>query len=154
MFSSPYVAFLISKYQKLSEEFMFSSPHGAYLISILSIALNGNIFLVFVPSRGISNLNVKLSLMYYAVNLFSSPPGAYLISINALNETWSKRYKFSSPPGAYLISINSPYGINRETGVFVPSRGISNLNVCVVSYQEDFSEFSSHPGAYLISMEG
>ena len=34
LFSFPYVAFLTSKYQKLSEEFMFSSPPGAYLISI------------------------------------------------------------------------------------------------------------------------
>lgn len=57
LFSSLYVAFPISKYQKLSDEFMFSSPHGAYLISILSPRRRSSTRLVFVPSRGISNLN-------------------------------------------------------------------------------------------------
>ena len=58
LFLSPYVAFLISKCQKLSEEFMFSSPPGAYLISIGKkiMAMNMRNY-VFVPSRGISNLN-------------------------------------------------------------------------------------------------
>ena len=58
LFSSPYVAFLISKYQKLSEEFMFSSPPGAYLISIITSAM------VFGDD-----------------SKFSSPTGAYLISM-------------------------------------------------------------------------
>lgn len=59
LFSSLYVAFLISKYQKLSEEFMFSSPPGAYLISIVTDYCN---------RHGIDEK-------------FSSPPGAYIISM-------------------------------------------------------------------------
>ena len=61
LFSSPYVAFLISKCQKLSEEFMFSSPHGAYLISIIKhLTAIIKPLKVFVPSRGIYNLNVSM----------------------------------------------------------------------------------------------
>lgn len=67
LFSSPYVAFLISKCQKLSEEFMFSSPHGAYLISIIKhLTAIIKPLKVFVPSRGISNLNAdKVIVNFY-----------------------------------------------------------------------------------------
>ena len=82
LFSSPYVAFLISKCQKLSEESMFSSPPGAYLISIM-----------IVPDD-------KKTLYP-----FSSPPGAYLISIIDRCFDLENIIGFSSPPGAYLISI-------------------------------------------------
>lgn len=61
LFSSPYVAFLISKCQKLSEEFMFSSPHGAYLISMC------------------------ICILLIKRCKFSSPPGAYLISTRLLH---------------------------------------------------------------------
>ena len=59
---------------------------------------------VFVPSRGISNLN----LLTVTQSLFP--------------------LKFSSPPGAYLISINGRTLYYAYHKVFVPSRGISNLN--------------------------
>ena len=82
LFSSPYVAFLISKCQKLSEEFMFSSPHGAYLISIIKhLTAIIKPLKVFVPSRGISNLNFHGKTAWIKAIAFSSPPGAYLISM-------------------------------------------------------------------------
>lgn len=67
LFSSLYVAFPISKYQKLSDEFMFSSPHGAYLISIIKhLTAIIKPLKVFVPSRGISNLNAdKVIVNFY-----------------------------------------------------------------------------------------
>lgn len=87
LFSSPYVAFLISKCQKLSEEFMFSSPHGAYLISIIKhLTAIIKPLKVFVPSRGIYNLNFfRLTFITFLSLLFSSPPGAYLISTRLLH---------------------------------------------------------------------
>ena len=94
--------------------------------------------------------NKKKMSDYYGDYLFSSPYVAFLTS---KYQKLSEEFMFSSPPGAYLISIYvEAKEIEREMQVFVPSRGISNLNVCVVSYQEDFSEFSSPHGAYLISM--
>ena len=59
---------------------------------------------VFVPSRGISNLNVFFAKDKTPLAMFSSPPGAYLISI--------------------LQGVSIKYCLC----VFVPSRGISNLN--------------------------
>ena len=60
---------------------------------------------VFVPSRGISNLNCERFTCLRVKLKFSSPPGAYLISM-------LRRDLF------YIIIVD----------VFVPSRGISNLN--------------------------
>ena len=61
---------------------MFSSPTGAYLISMVHPIFNALILMeVFVPYRGISNLNDVCSYRTFMGMQFSSPTGAYLISI-------------------------------------------------------------------------
>ena len=61
--------------------------------------------------------------------MFSSPPGAYLISMREELEEDHRAVEFSSPPGAYLISIfYDCVVIVKFFDVFVPYRGISNLN--------------------------
>ncbi len=108
LFSSPYVAFLISKCQKLSEEFMFSSPHGAYLISIIKhLTAIIKPLKVFVPSRGISNLNAdKVIVNFYE---FVFVPSRGISNLNEFSVKFRRDVdnRFSSPPGAYLISMNS-----------------------------------------------
>ena len=95
---------------------------------------------VFVPSRGISNLNLLHDVYISVMKLFSSPHGAYLISIKILEIYTHGEIKFSSPHGAYLISISNVSPLRIDTHVFVPSRGISNLNfrknlgVCRIGY--------------------
>ncbi len=130
LFSSLYVAFLISKYQKLSDEFMFSSPHGAYLISIKE-------------GRFIKN----------TLNRFSSPPGAYLISITYQFRSDSDVYVFVPSRGISNLNKWQLFEYAKNGNVFVPSRGISNLNDAVEKLT-GFKEctFSSPPGAYLISI--
>ena len=106
LFSSLYVAFPISKYQKLSDEFMFSSPHGAYLISIIKhLTAIIKPLKVFVPSRGISNLNAdKVIVNFYE---FVFVPSRGISNLNEFSVKFRRDVdnRFSSPPGAYLISI-------------------------------------------------
>ena len=59
---------------------------------------------VFVPYRGISNLNERVKNNFFMTGMFSSPTGAYLISIE-LATLIRCTAEFSSPTGAYLISI-------------------------------------------------
>ena len=64
----------------------------------------------------------------YTSPAFSSPTGAFLISID--NKVYNQSYLllFSSPTGAFLISIQTEKTISETEHVFVPYRGIPNLN--------------------------
>ena len=64
----------------------------------------------------------------YTSPAFSSPTGAFLISID--NKVYNQSYLllFSSPTGAFLISIEYRKLFNLDAPVFVPYRGIPNLN--------------------------
>ena len=63
--------------------FLFSSPTGAFLISILKKPDRKPSDLdVFVPYRGIPNLNNYKGEPVVDWEMFSSPTGAFLISIS------------------------------------------------------------------------
>ena len=84
--------------------------------------------IVFVPYRGIPNLNNDIISQCAYVYLFSSPTGAFLISI-------------------YLGDKKTLCDI-----VFVPYRGIPNLNINTKGETVTEHEFSSPTGAFLISI--
>jgi len=85
---------------------MFSSPHGAYLISIIKhLTAIIKPLKVFVPSRGISNLNAdKVIVNFYE---FVFVPSRGISNLNEFSVKFRRDVdnRFSSPPGAYLISI-------------------------------------------------
>ena len=69
-FYSHCVGFLFNK-KKMSDyygEYLFSSPTGAFLISMREHNDNSAVHSVFVPYRGISNLN----RLYISMNNFES----------------------------------------------------------------------------------
>ena len=155
-FSSPPRAYLISIELLLSEQktcFVFVPSRGISNLNHVRQCSSGGEVPVFVPSRGISNLNSATGDYGASSATFSSPPGAYLISIKANTAAVLQAYGFSSPTGAYLISIiTSDDGIKTALDVFVPYRGISNLNSTVNGDLGLGELFSSPTGAYLISM--
>ncbi len=108
---------------------------------------------VFVPYRGIPNLNCSLNRIYVLEisYKFSSPTGAFLISIGYHLPEARTLIGFSSPTGAFLISILRTLKYGYDPEVFVPYRGIPNLNWSPGS-DDGRLEFSSPTGAFLISI--
>ena len=132
-FSSPPRAYLISIELLLSEQktcFVFVPSRGISNLNHVRQCSSGGEVPVFVPSRGISNLNSATGDYGASSATFSSPPGAYLISIGKAILHGGVRLMFSSPPGAYLISMNKQ-----------------------VAIVEANKKFSSPTGAYLISIQ-
>ena len=82
---------------------------------------------VFVPYRGIPNLNTLLRRFSKMVTLFSSPTGAFLISIclfiykNVLRLVFVPYRGIPNLNRAIILVVYT-------THVFVPYRGIPNLN--------------------------
>ena len=132
----------------------FSSTPEAYLISITCVVWFKNAPIVFVPSRGISNLNKQNTLYRHGLHAVFVPSRG-ISNLNIEKPVGKSRYlAFSSPPGAYLISIEHAGSEHTIFHVFVPSRGIFNLNNIIgIRNYIMFHLFSSPPGAYLISME-
>ena len=87
--------------------------------------------MVFVPYRGIPNLNFLMANCDGIDIVFSSPTGAFLISIEQVNFDTGEVLQFSSPTGAFLISISKGIDVSADVNI----------------------EFSSPTGAFLISMD-
>ena len=106
----------------------FSSPTGAFLISIVYAARAGITARVFVPYRGIPNLNTIDSLKENNIRLFSSPTGAFLISIQ--RGAHNEQIKPVFVPYRGIPNLNDVKKTIRAAfkNVFVPYRGIPNLN--------------------------
>ena len=85
--------------------------------------------MVFVPYRGIPNLNlINNSKRDCNFRVFVPYRGIPNLNFSCTILSWF-RFQFSSPTGAFLISISNSRTNGKEKGVFVPYRGIPNLNL-------------------------